>query len=134
MNPSPWEIVAVAAISVAVSTIVGAGVYRVGNWFAHAIGDSFGDKVGFVVAPKIEELAAGNAEELAHVSTKVMAAIDELRATNYAEHVEFRASNTAEHINVQNRLVDVEHRLAAVENRLGIRPPDARTRATDMED
>lgn len=70
------------------------------------------------------------APELAHLSTKVSSSLDEFAHVNSLDHAKVQGRLEG----VEGRLTDVETRLATVEGLLHIRPPGARTRATDTEE
>ena len=124
---------------VSVALIVpAAGVFAI--WLAHMIGKA-GSWFGRRTVQNVSRIFAGvvvewMAPEMAHHSVRVTAAIAELREANSADHQTTSARLTA----VEERQTEVEasvdnmaERLGAVEQRLNIRPPDARTRATDKE-
>lgn len=89
---------------------------RLGQWVLNSVQHSFGQVVVEVMAP-----------DMAHLGTKLSSALEELNATNAAEHAKVQGRLTV----VDERLSDVEKRLEVVESKLNIRPPNARTRATD---
>jgi len=124
---------------VSVALIVpAAGVFAI--WAAHMIG-KLARWFGRRTVQNVSRIFAGvvvewMAPEMAHQSTRVTAAISELRESNSMDHQTTSDRLTA----VEERQTEVEAsvdnmavRLGAVEQRLNIRPPDARTRATDKE-
>ncbi len=114
MNASSGDVVtavlvaAITALTIAVVLWMGKVA---GRWFTKSLAHTFGEQVVEVMAP-----------DMARLGNRLGQSIDELRL-----------SNTFEHRADQARLTLVEVRLAAVEHKLGIRPPDTRTRATDTE-
>ena len=112
------EIVAGAIIVPVVSLVAVWAARRIGHWTVHALQQSFGQVVLEVMSP-----------DMAHLATKVTSALDEHAKLNSVEHAKVQGRL----VSVEGRLTDVETRLAHVESKLNIRPPDARTRATDKD-
>lgn len=112
-----WRDIVAAAVVIPVLSLVALWAARkTGHWFVVSMSHTFGQVVLDVMAP-----------DMAHLSTKVTSSLDELRYTNTADHAAVQESLEV----VDERLSDVESRLQAVESLLNIRPPNARTRATD---
>lgn len=109
-------VITLAAVSGA--RAIGRGIRRVGRWAARQMRAFYGETIRDVMSP-----------ELAHLSTKVSSSLDEFAHVNSLEHAKVQGRLQG----VEGRLTDVEARLATVEGKLNIRPPDARTRATDKE-
>lgn len=108
-------------IAVIVPIVTMAAVFfarRSAKWFVAALEHSFGLVVLNVMAP-----------DMARIGTRIAASLDELRISNTADHIATGQRLAA----VEERQTDVETRLAAVENRLQMRPPDLRTRITDID-
>ena len=119
MEGFTWEEIVGAAIVIPVVSLVAVvAAKRIGRWTVHALQQSFGQVVLDVMAP-----------DMAHLATKVTSALDEHAKINTIEHTKVQTRLTG----VEGRLTDVETRLAHVESKLGVRPPDARTRATDKD-
>lgn len=115
-----WQEIVAAAIVIPVVSLVAVWAARqFGRWFMRSASRSFAEVVLEVMAP-----------DMAHLSTKVTGALDDLNQANSAQHTQVQGRL----VSVEGRLLDVESRLANVEAKLNIRPPDARTRATDKED
>ena len=110
------DIVALAIIIPVLSLTAVWAARRLGAWLTKSVANSFGQVVLEVMAP-----------DMAHLSTKVTTSLDELRWANSADHTAVQVKLGV----VDERLTDVESRLHAVESLLNIRPPGARTRATD---
>jgi hypothetical protein len=112
----------VLAAAILIPVVAAAALWlfrRLGQWLLRSMQRSFGQVVLEVMAP-----------DMAHLATKVTRSVDEMREQNTADHARVQG----ELVDVKVRLTDVEERCAAIEHLLHIRPPGARTRATDMED
>jgi hypothetical protein len=115
-----WQEIVGAAILIPIISLIAVWAVRTfGKWMLTSMQRSFGLVVVEVMAP-----------DMAHLATKVTASIDELNTRNTADHLVVRGRLDG----VEHQLAVIEIRLVTVENRLGIRPPDARTRATDRDD
>lgn len=110
------DVIAIAIIIPVTSVLALWAARRLGQWFLGSMQHSFAQVVVEVMAP-----------DMAHQAGKITHALDELNAVNAAEHAKVQGRLEI----VDGRLTDVETRLEAVEAKLGIRSPDARTRATD---
>lgn len=120
------EVVGVSVIIPVLSLVALWAARRIGRWFTRSVSRSFAEVVLEVMAP-----------DMAHLSTKVTGAIDDLNHMNTVQHAKVQGELVevkSELVGVKGRVSDVESRMAKVEALLNIRPPDARTRATDTEE
>ncbi len=125
MNASSGDVVTgvmIAAITALTITLVLWMGKIAGRWFTKALSHSFGEQVVEVMAP-----------DMARLGTRLGSAIDDLRESNTLEHRADQARLTS----VEQRIAAMEEstdtRLMAIESKLGMRAPDARTRAGDQE-
>lgn len=114
------------ALGIAVAAVIIPTVTLGTLWIARRLARAISQAIARAFAQVVIEVMA---PDMAHIGTKISTSLDELRITNTAQHDETAARLHA----VEGRQTDVESRLAAVESKLGMRPPDARTRSSDTE-
>lgn len=117
------KIVGAAVIIPTVSLFVVWCVRRIGNWVAKSITITFAETVRDVMAP-----------DMARLGTRLGQSVDEMKDTNTRDHARVRdrlGEVEAELARIKLGLKLVDADLAMVKASLGLRPPSARTRATD---